>query len=80
MKKSNGSDASDDAEPRDVDLQADAEIECPFCGEIVSITLDPFGGAFQEYTEDCEVCCQPWLIRVRYSDSGDATVQVEPAQ
>ncbi|MEO8193305.1 MAG: CPXCG motif-containing cysteine-rich protein [Gemmatimonadales bacterium] len=40
---------------------------CPYCGETVEITVDPGGGPAQEYVEDCEVCCQPWLVRVRYA-------------
>jgi hypothetical protein len=42
----------------DLDSLSDAEVEvtCPYCGEVVAITLDPDGGASQEYVQDCEVC------------------------
>jgi len=67
----------DDDEPEGTDLQTEADISCPWCGESISITLDPYGGSRQEYTEDCEICCQPCLIRVHYDDSGMADVQIE---
>ena len=54
----------------------EAEIICPYCGEVVVIGLDPGGGAVAEYIEDCEVCCRPWQLRVEYDDAGQATVSV----
>lgn len=72
----------DDREEGDVqselDLDTEAEVECPHCGETVVITLDPAGGTQQEYVEDCEVCCGPWRVRIRYGDSGVAEVTLEP--
>jgi cysteine-rich CPXCG protein len=55
----------------------EAEVKCPYCGETVEITLDPGGGVEQEYVEDCQVCCRPWLVRVNYNASGGAEVEVE---
>ena len=55
----------------------EAEVKCPYCGETVEIALDPGGGAEQEYVEDCQVCCRPWLVRVNYNASGGAEVEVE---
>ena len=40
----------------------EAEVHCPYCGEIVEIGLDPGGGMVQEYVEDCQVCCRPWRV------------------
>jgi hypothetical protein len=40
----------------------DIEIQCPYCGERVTILVDPGGGASQRYVEDCPVCCQPWAV------------------
>jgi hypothetical protein len=54
------------------------EVECPYCGAAVEITLDPGSGASQDYVEDCEVCCQPWQVSVRYDDEGHAEVSVSP--
>jgi hypothetical protein len=51
---------------------------CPHCGEENTIALDPGGGSTQEYVEDCQVCCQPWLVTVRYGADGSAEVAAEP--
>jgi hypothetical protein len=55
-----------------------AAVYCPYCNETVEIALDPGGGSSQEYVEDCEVCCQPWAVNVRYNVDGTATVSVTP--
>ncbi len=85
-------DPDDDAEPDDQDDENDdldgefprgdgtadtaATVYCPHCGEPVDVTLDPGGGGTQDYVEDCEVCCQPWRVSVRYDAAGGADVQV----
>ncbi len=60
----------------DADLDDVAAVSCPYCGEGSKLFVDPGGGALQEYVEDCEVCCQPWLVRVRFDDEGQASVSV----
>ncbi len=55
-----------------------AEVSCPYCGETVEIALDPGSGPVQEYVEDCQVCCRPWTVRVRYAEDGAAEVELEP--
>jgi hypothetical protein len=55
--------------------ETDAVVSCPYCGEAVEITLDPGSGNDQEYVEDCEVCCRPWRVRVRYDRFGHADVE-----
>lgn len=62
-----------------VDAATEVEAECPYCGEVVILELDPGGGAVQEYVQDCEVCCQPWLVELRYLRSGAAEVSLERA-
>jgi hypothetical protein len=59
---------------------ADTEttILCPYCGELVTIALDPGSGTTQEYVEDCQVCCQPWQVYVQYQPDGSADVAVTP--
>ena len=38
-------------------------VTCPYCGEQVEIYLEPdVRGTF---VQDCEVCCNPWRVRVR---------------
>jgi len=52
-----------------------AVVSCPYCGEPVEIVLDPGSGSDQEYVEDCEICCRPWRVRVRYDRFGQADVE-----
>ena len=69
---------SDDApeENLDAELNDVAWVSCPYCGESNELLFDPVGGATQEYVEDCEVCCQPWLVRVKLDGEGYASVSV----
>ena len=43
-------------------------VTCPYCGEELTIYIeeDVRGG----FVQDCEVCCNPWLVRVHRSASG----------
>ncbi|MBP7551442.1 MAG: CPXCG motif-containing cysteine-rich protein [Gemmatimonadaceae bacterium] len=63
-------------EAEDGDAETEATVSCPHCGESVEITLDPSGGDVQEYIEDCEVCCNPWTVRVQFGADGHADVEV----
>jgi hypothetical protein len=58
---------------------AAAEVQCPYCGADVSLSLDSGGGAVQRYVEDCAVCCRPWEVTVRYDYAGRAEVLLETA-
>ena len=60
--------------------ETETTVVCPHCGETVEIALDPGGGAEQEYVEDCEVCCRPWRVMVRYASDGSADVSVDSAE
>jgi hypothetical protein len=67
-------------EPGDADTwETEAEVSCPYCGELVTIGIDPTGGQVQTYVEDCQVCCQPWQVHLRYDEHGAADVWVEGA-
>ncbi|HKQ61361.1 MAG TPA: CPXCG motif-containing cysteine-rich protein [Candidatus Polarisedimenticolaceae bacterium] len=61
-------------------MDTEADVTCPYCAQTVSIRLDPGGGAAQDYVEDCEVCCQPWRVRVSYDAAGQAAVSVDRLQ
>ena len=52
-------------------LTMDAGFQCAGCGEWNSTSVDEAAGRSQSYIEDCQVCCKPNLLRVRY----DATEQ-----
>ncbi len=56
--------------------QLEATVRCPYCGESNEVSLDPGGGSSQEYVEDCQVCCRPWRVTVRYQADGSASVEV----
>jgi hypothetical protein len=58
--------------------ETDAQVRCPYCGEINEIALDPGSGSEQEYVEDCQVCCRPWRVVVRYLPDGSADVSADP--
>jgi len=69
----------DDFPLGDGTAQLDAEVQCPHCGESCLIALDPGSGPAQQYVEDCQVCCQPWLVTVHYQEDGSALVTLEPS-
>lgn len=52
-----------------------AWVHCPYCGERVELVVDPGGGPVQEYVEDCEVCCRPWHLTVRWDGQGNVWVE-----
>lgn len=53
----------------------EATLECPHCGESISLLLDLTGGT-QSYVEDCQVCCQPILVSL-WIDSSDEDYHVD---
>ena len=70
-----GDSSEDDVVPlEDVTTEAQIEVVCPHCGEVNEIAIDPGGGPTQEYVEDCQVCCNPWSVTVRFDDDGTAQV------
>ena len=49
------------------------DVQCPYCGEWISLMLDASAGA-QSYIEDCHVCCRPIEVRVSVDDDGMVAV------
>jgi hypothetical protein len=47
----------------------DAGFQCAGCGEWVETVVDESGGSKQQYVEDCQVCCQPNVLTVRWDSS-----------
>lgn len=74
----------DDLEDETLELDADegselagtVDVSCPYCGAAVEMIVDAVGGDVQEYVEDCEVCCQPWSVRVTLDRDGSASVEL----
>jgi len=42
--------------------------QCPYCWEEVSMLLDP-SISRQTYVEDCEVCCNPIEVTLKFQDN-----------
>ena len=38
------------------------EVQCQYCFERVEITIEP--DTWGSFVQDCEVCCNPWRVRV----------------
>jgi hypothetical protein len=51
-------------------------VECPYCGEQVEIYVEP--DARGSFVQDCEVCCNPWTVRV-IDDGGERFVELARA-
>lgn len=52
------------------------DIECPYCGEVISLLLDTSAGS-QRYIEDCHVCCRPITVVLDVDEDGDPLVRVQ---
>ena len=50
-------------------------ISCPYCGEQISVLLEP-SAENQDYIEDCQVCCCPILFSVQTHAEGNVFVEV----
>ena len=48
-------------------------VSCPYCGEDVEIFVE--ADVTGTLVQDCEVCCNPWLLRVTVED-GERFVSV----
>jgi hypothetical protein len=42
--------------------------QCPYCWETISMLMDP-SSHDQQYIEDCEVCCNPMEINVKFQEN-----------
>lgn len=58
-------------------MQEAVNIECPHCGESFPLALDPSEGA-ADFVVDCEVCCRPICIAVRFEDGELTGLDVSP--
>ena len=55
---------------------AEHYVQCPCCWQIQSVLVDHSTGD-QEYVEDCQVCCQPMVLRVRH-EAGEVRIEARP--
>lgn len=56
-------------------LEEEITVTCPYCFEVISLSIDCTGGN-QVYVEDCSVCCQPIVVDITLTIDG----QVEHVQ
>jgi hypothetical protein len=49
---------------------------CAGCGKWNETTVDESAGSRQRYVEDCQVCCKPNVLRVRW-DRGAREFAIE---
>lgn len=56
-----------------MDPLASVQVDCPYCGASLEITVDVSAGR-QEYIEDCQGCCKPMQLRVRVGADGTPSV------
>lgn len=59
-------------------LLCDFHIECPFCGEPISTSIDTSQGDHSTI-EDCTVCCRPMQLVIRCEPGEVEDVEVSPA-
>ena len=53
-------------------------VQCPYCGERIEILVD-WSVRRQEYIEDCQVCCQPMILKVTIDEEQSVVVDVRSA-
>ena len=49
------------------------DVTCPYCGEQGEIYLEQ--DVSGRLVLDCEVCCNPWLVRVT-SEDGERSIEI----
>jgi hypothetical protein len=57
-----------------IELIQEANVSCPYCGEVISVLLDGSVDE-QQYIEDCQVCCKPIVFHVQVSEEGCCIVE-----
>lgn len=47
-------------------MEETATVDCPYCGQVNELAVDP-GQGEAVFTTDCEVCCRPFEVRVTWT-------------
>jgi hypothetical protein len=71
--------AADSAQPMESAMLSTRDVECPYCGEVITLALDASAGP-QCYIEDCHVCCRPITVVVTTDGEGDVHARVQSEQ
>ena len=51
------------------------KLSCPYCDARIRLLIDEAAG-YQQYVEDCEVCCQPMVVCVESGFGDDCHVSL----
>ena len=57
-------------------IEEEISVTCPTCGSPASVEVDILEQHAYEFTQDCPVCCGPWIVHVAF-DKGRPFVRVE---
>ena len=52
-------------------------VSCPYCGEEIDLYIEP--DVRGDLVQDCEVCCNPWLVRVVVDEDEQRSVVISRA-
>ncbi|HMJ22269.1 MAG TPA: CPXCG motif-containing cysteine-rich protein [Terriglobales bacterium] len=52
----------------------ESAFQCAGCGEWNHTSVDESAGRHQIYVEDCQVCCKPNVLDLRYDPEGEEFV------
>lgn len=56
----------------------EAGFQCAGCGEWNDTTVDASAGGRQQYVEDCQVCCKPNVLDIRWEQGpGEYSIRAE---
>lgn len=53
----------------------EVSVQCPYCWQNFSLLVDA-SIDFQEYIEDCEICCRPIDFTVAVDEQGEVDVRL----
>lgn len=60
------------------DFYMPSGFQCAYCGEWNVTEVDESAGNLQRYVEDCQVCCQPNVLHVRFDRQEESfTIRTE---
>ncbi|HUY80658.1 MAG TPA: CPXCG motif-containing cysteine-rich protein [Acidobacteriaceae bacterium] len=51
-------------------MPMEAGFQCAGCGEWNETVVDESGGKRQSYVDDCQVCCKPNVLAIRWTEGG----------
>jgi Cysteine-rich CPXCG len=60
-------------------MEIECSFMCAYCFEENDTVVDGSGALYQQYVEDCQVCCKPNLLTISIDPEREtATVTAEP--